>query len=303
MTLRGSRISLPLQKRMKSSVQAKVQLVWLYHIQRPVLCLNLLREIAEYLTLSARLLGYSGDLLRIYQVPENYTKTVTLSISFTDGIRNCWLSPRTALLVGGGSYLHHLPVTADVFLLDAQVCSVTQQMSMSEARFSPGLICVNGVALVFGGYNGSPLATCEKFNSEIKTWASLPCMSTPKYSFSPVQYRNKVYLPCIVTVKSVLEAFLPEENRFEVAQMELPTSSNCSLAFMHEDVLVVLSCNNFLWHWNPTTNKSGRSGLEYKNSRLSSCPVAVVEDKVYWVEFNTGDLASLNLDQIKGLIN
>lgn len=282
---------------MKKCEQEKVQLVWLYQIQRPRLCTNLLREIAEYLNYSFRLLGVFESRLSIYVVPGKYSKTVTLSASVTDGTRHCWLNPNSVLFVGGGSYLRNLPVVSDAFLLDALDFSIVQQAPMSEARFSPGLINVQEEALVFGGYNGSALATCEKYIMRKKAWECLPSMKYPRYSFSPVKYLNKVYLPCIITVSSVLEAFVPAENRFEEASVQLPTSSNCSLAFMSEGLLVVLSCNNFLWYWNVATNQSNSGKSVPGRTYLSSCSPVVVEDTVYWVVFNTGELASFDLPQ------
>lgn len=275
--------------------QAKVRLVWLYHIQRPRLCTNLLREIAEYLNPSFRLLGVFEHRLSMYVVPGTYSKTATLSATFTDGTRHCWLSPNSVLFVGGGSYLRNQPVVSDVFLLDTLDFSVVQQASMSEARFSPGLIHVKEEALVFGGYNGSAQATCEKYIIGKKAWECLPSMKYPRYSFSPVHYQGKIYLPCIITTSPVLEAFLPAESRFVEETVQLPTSSNCSLAFMYEGLLVVLSCNNFIWYWHVETNQSNSAKARPGKTYLSSCSPVSIEGTAYWVVFNTGELASYDL--------
>ena len=275
--------------------QEKVRLVWLYHIQRPRLCINLLREIAEYLNSSFRLLGVCENRVSLYVAPGKCSKTATLSVSLTDGTRHCWLNPNSVLFVGGGSYLRNQPEVSDVFLLDTLNFSVVQQASISEVRFSPGLIHVQGEALVFGGYNGSAQVTCEKYIVREKAWDRLPSMKYPRYSFSPVHYMGKVYLPCIITPSSVLEAFVPAENRFEEETVQLPTSSNCSLAFMYEGLLVVLSCNNFIWYWNVATNQSNSVKIAPGKTYLSSSSAVVVEGTVYWVGFSTGELDSFNL--------
>lgn len=169
---------------------------------------------------------------------------------------------------------------------------------MSVPRYSAGVLALEGIGYAFGGYSArEALVTCEMFTLS-KEWDVLPCMQYPRHSFSPVPYRSKVYLPDISKFHGVLEIFTPAKKKFRLASIRLPMNSSNSCAFVVADTLCVLSCDQFLWHWKVGTSESGRKQVKMEKSALSSCPVELNGNRVYWTEFHTGELVQMNLYEL-----
>lgn len=179
-------------------------------------------------------------------------------------------------------------------------CAVARQHSMSVPRYSAGVLALDGKGYAFGGYCArEALVTCEQFTLS-REWDILSCMQYPRHSFSPVPYKKKVYLPDISKVHGFMEIFTPAKNKFRLASIRLPTNSSNSCAFIVADRLCVLSCDRFLWYWKVGTSESGRKEVKLEKSALSSCPVGVRGNKVYWTEFHTGELVQMDLNQLSG---
>ena len=283
---------------MASSVTTQVCLMWVYRTIRPVLSVNVLREIAQYVRESYRLIGAMGSEVTVYALSGRKSEARNVAMECSDGTRYCWVSENQAMFVGGGSILKNRPVTSDVYLFNLLDYTVTQQASMSSKRFSPGVISTSRSVLVFGGYHMGALNSCEQFSLLDSNWRCLPDMLRPKYSFSPVLYQQNVYLPCVILTFPELEMYRIYENCFEIYPVKLPVSSNCSLSFLINDVLVLISCNRFIYLLNLTTGKYAQEAGGSEALALSSGPVVVFNEKVYWIEFSTAKLTSFDVNRI-----
>lgn len=65
---------------------------------------------------------------------------------------------------------------------------------MNSSREGHAASYYNGGVYIFGGYNGSYLSQCEKYDIEKECWISLPRMSEARYCFTATTLENKIYL-------------------------------------------------------------------------------------------------------------
>ena len=273
----------------------KVLLVWLCPLPRP-----LLREIALYLPPCFYFLGISATTLTLYLLPGDYRQTLTHDGCFSDGMRHCWVNSSEALLVGGGTYLQRNRFGLNsVFLFRVEPLIVCYYPSMQEARYSPGVVCVDGTVFVFGGYHHRSLDSGEKAEVARKIWKQLPKMTYGRHSFCPVHYAGNIYLPDISKGNRALEAYSVAQDVYETMSIACESSSAHSCAFLLQERLVVLSCYNFAWSWEIGTGRSEQVKVKTGVTVLSSCAPRVAGNCVYWVEFDSGRLACMDLNSLQ----
>ncbi|MCL1976575.1 MAG: hypothetical protein FWG55_00455 [Candidatus Bathyarchaeota archaeon] len=71
--------------------------------------------------------------------------------------------------------------------------------SMSQARWSLGVVAVDGKIYAIGGstvndgYNSGVVGTNERYDPVTNTWTTLVAMPTPRYGFAIAAYQGKIY--------------------------------------------------------------------------------------------------------------
>ena len=89
--------------------------------------------------------------------------------------------------------------------------------SMSTGRACLTSVAIGGRMMIFGGYYGNQLATCEAFDPCTNSWSRLPPMSTPRSSACAIAWQGRAFVFGGLNqggIASSAECFDPTLNRW-----------------------------------------------------------------------------------------
>lgn len=212
----------------------------------------------------------SLDLLLIdspFQFPEYY--------------RMCKLKSGDLFICGGtdgGGYLKR------AFIIRVNSLTVEQVTDMLRARQSHSVICHDDAVYVFGGYDGTNLLECEKYDLVKNTWAKIT--NLPKemnMCYSVCLYRDLIYIPSI-------GFYNPKLNTYE-----LDNSRIVGVPISYKDYIYLISNGD-------ETNqililKDGVTAIEHipsNNNYWTYCALSYYNGSFYFTQANSKKVFEFN---------
>lgn len=237
--------------------------------------------------------------LYLYIPDTRVWQRLPLSISIPTARTSSWVvTPGGYFLVSGGfngtGYLANSQEVKTKAFQIHQSGLVVSVKSMRYRRMCHGMLVVNNVCYVFGGYNGFDAMTAtEKLSLECLTakteWVAMRAMLGPRYCCNPCEYQGAVYLIGGVTFDS--ELFHPLTETFEAIELSVEMGNSC--AVVKQDELVVLLTTHIY-----RKGREGWSTAQRKQSAAYGNLKPVLRDGKCWIMDARQELVAveLNLD-------
>lgn len=241
------------------------------------------------------LFSINEKVLQVYNLPEGgVTKHCLLTRTFTVGTIFCQFDDNRILCVGGDK-----PNAKETYCLSiGNDSKITAAADMITARGWPGVIRINSWVYVFGGgVNRSRMRESEKYSIEGNNWQPLLSMSIPKHAFSPCCLSMNIFLVEIRDCQGI-EKFSLISETYTTLSVTLPWTTTASAYNVLKDrEIVFLSIDKQVCRWNIDTN--AWSAKEFTGSLpavqlASNCPPLCMGNKVYFVQQDTGKIATYN---------
>lgn len=142
--------------------------------------------------------------------------------------------------------------------------------NMRNAREGHAICYYSGGVYVFGGYNGSRLSYCEKFDIEKDCWVNLPCMSEARYCFTSAISDSKIYIGGGNSTNTI-EIFDPHTSSFSLLTVKLPYNNQYTILSSLKDTILIFQ----------------REKLSaYEPSRNEVVELAEISDESWWSNMN-----------------
>ena len=149
----------------------------------------------------------------------------------------CVVLSRSSCLVCGGISSTEVYSTAYLVTRDGEVSC---KPSMQWARGSHGATLWCGSVCVFGSSAGSGTRTCESLADTAECWKELPSMQMERADFTPVLWRNAVYL-CGGDWAGTVEVL--EGQSMRLLELMLPEAGK-AMTYVWDDSLMILQSSN-----------------------------------------------------------
>jgi hypothetical protein len=200
---------------------------------------------------------------------------------FPEYYRMCKLKTGDLFVCGGtdgGNYLKR------AFVIKLNALSVEQLPDMIRARQSHSVISHEDCVYVFGGYDGSNMLDCEKFDLTKKTWSKIA--NLPKemnMCYSVCLYRDTIYIPSI-------GFYNPQLNSYE-----LDTSKIVGIPISYKDYIYLISNGD-------DTNqilllKDGTTAIEHyptNNNYWTYCSLSYYNGSFFFTQANSKKVFEFN---------
>ena len=191
--------------------------------------------------LLAKWMSDNGDLDRVVlSRPLDFTN-VTVSVILPDGNMMC---------CGGREASEFRALT-----VNTTTGEVTMHPDMKAGRGNPGIVHVDGVVFVFGGFNsdGDELATGERFPMQQKSWTVLKNkMASSRFQFTPTAHLRTIYVAGGWHTTGV-EAFDIATETFTTLPLILPKQFGTTV-FVYNGELVIAQDHKLIrWKLNSRT--------------------------------------------------
>lgn len=181
------------------------------------------------------------------------------------------------------------------FEVNLETLSVAAAGRLHAARRVPGVIWVQSYIYAFGG---DMRRSAEKYDIQHKKWQKIPKMSSRRSCFTPNLYRNEIYLCLIMKTQDHFEAFHTERETYRALPFSYLNDCNGSVSFLVKDLLYIAECGQ-VTQWRPdmdTTELQLRFDMKGNDwATLSKLGPVHMEEWVYWVNYNTGELVEFSL--------
>jgi len=255
-----------------------------FHSYRPfsVLSLNVLREVANYLSTYRYLPAISKRHLLIYDLELGTKNVIPLGREFPITTRLCLFSEWTALIFGSRT-------DRSVSQVDLRDCQLVPAASLMEAREDPGAIGYQGDCYLFGGRGDrSFLKTAEKLGKWAGNWAFIGEMAVPGFTFTPCIHRDHIYLPIANSRGKTLQSYHPLTNTYQTHSLRLCQPGNSSVCTIYREELVVVTGRETVGRWTlgslRTETELVSAKMEYSNGvGVSTFPV-LKGRFLYWTD-------------------
>jgi len=271
--------------------------VWLFYVrsqQRLALSANILREICEYLSVRKKIPCINGDKLRLYDLVSLSSTSHSLSVLMSMRWVHCFFRNNQFLSVRDAPHTQTYEINLDSV-------TVTPAGNLHNGRDWPGLIWVKNWIYAFGGQSKRVARKCEKYEISGKRWSDLSDCKYEKACFMPCMYHTEVYLCCSSKAGSPFEAFHPIQETFRDLPMQYQNGIYGSVTFLVDETLWTILYDGNLLQWSPKNNVSKEQSIDIlkdKDSAYSNISPVQVGDSVYWVNYFTGSLVTLELSTL-----
>ena len=191
---------------------------------------------------------------------------------FTWNSAHVFLDSRRILTCGHQRSLY----SSDSFLICIPSQSCQQIANMTEERVGHGIIAVNKIAYVFGGYG--PKKSCESLGLDL-TWRKLPQdMTSARAWFTPCADQQSIYL-CGGGVGFCERWDIISECFFDLP-LKLP-SDYCSACSAYYKNCVVIVTNTDLHVYNTTSHISASVVYSLGQDTWANSPAVIYRDVLY----------------------
>jgi Kelch motif len=126
--------------------------------------------------------------------------------------------------------------TNEVFVIDPITLNFKILPVMKFPRAMAAVAYLNDCFYVFGGYSGTNLNVCEKYNFNTGTWKTLPCMPVARSAFNIAICNAKLYMN---GDSKDLDIFDTETDKFIRSDIILPEATYSSLVAFKNNFLLI----------------------------------------------------------------
>ena len=141
------------------------------------------------------------------------------SVGLKDNGSWCEL-PNSSIFYCGG--VQAQTFSAEAYIIEPLNFSIVRLPDMIQPRALCALTCFKRSVYVFGGYSGTNLNICEKFELKREAWSQIASMPIARSAFSVVQYKGCFYM---TGDSKDIDKYNPKTDSFETFTDVLPESS------------------------------------------------------------------------------
>lgn len=179
----------------------------------------------------------------------------------------------------------------ETYLIDETTLNPTRLPDMINARAFPAIVHYKNSIYVFGGYRGSSIKSCEKFDLLKKFWTPLPDMPRPRSAFSVAVLDNKFYM---AGDNKAIDIFDPETNEFKESSIVLEETGSYTTMVGVENNLVLFQ-NDKVWEINPSSQTTNVLARIPHSKWWSQFPPIVEDLNIYFSRYDENSLWNFNL--------
>ena len=204
---------------------------------------------------------HSSSTLVLTRVPSMRTRTLAVSDLPMFGSL-CWLWTGELFLTGGSEQREYFSST---FRINVSTARSRKTADMTDGRIDHGVVVQYPFVYVFGGYNGSTIASSEKLDLRGEAWTQLPSMQVPRRFFTPCYLKASVYMAGGGDMR--IERFCTVQEQFFFCGVSLNTTYTSVMAIGYSTKVV------FVNYECVTEFELGKDGGDLKASRLGHVKV------------------------------
>ena len=173
----------------------------------------------------------------------------------------------------------------EVYLIDPITMNFKVLPNMNYPRALAAVAYLDNCIYVFGGYAGSNINTCEKFDFANNKWEELPKMQVARSAFNIAIQGKILYMS---GDSDRLDAFDTEKNEYIKVNIPVPQASYSTLVSLYKDLILLQ--NDSAFEVNLTTSRTRRLSTIPQGKWWSSFVPHIKGNLIYLARYDDGFL-------------